>query len=163
MKRSIQDMNARLRALKITVRDACLDDLAGMTGLLGELFSIEADFTPDIRRQRLGLASLMANPEATLLVAVNGNGIVGMCTLQPLISTAEGGTVGIVEDLVVADAWRSKGIGSMLIHAIEKTAQNRNMSRLQLLTDQSNEAAKRFYKKQKWEQTQLIAMRKKFD
>ena len=160
---TIQNMTRKLLNKEVTVRAATTADLGGMTSLLEELFNIEVDFTPDLRRQRQGLASLMANPEATLLVAVVGKEIVGMCTLQPLISTAEGGTVGIVEDMVVAEAWRGKGLGSVLIDAIEETAQNQKMSRLQLLTDQDNEPAELFYKKHKWEQTHLIAMRKKFD
>ena len=160
---TIQNMTRKLLNKEVTIRAATTADLGGMTSLLEELFNIEVDFTPDVRRQRQGLASLMANPEATLLVAVVGKEIVGMCTLQPLISTAEGGTVGIVEDMVVAEAWRGKGLGSVLIDAIEETAQNRKMSRLQLLTEQDNGPATAFYKKHQWEQTHLIAMRKKFD
>ncbi|OIQ03033.1 MAG: GNAT family N-acetyltransferase [Zetaproteobacteria bacterium CG06_land_8_20_14_3_00_59_53] len=157
----------KLVGKKVRIRDACMDDLAGMTGLLGELFSIETDFTPDIRRQRLGLVSLMKSRTATLLVAVIGKSgdsekIVGMCTLQPLISTAEGGTVGIVEDLVVSHQWRGQGIGSMLLDAIEETARRQQMRRLQLLTDMANIPAMHFYDMHAWTRTSLINLRKLF-
>ncbi|WP_235551175.1 GNAT family N-acetyltransferase [Mariprofundus ferrooxydans] len=162
-KNTIRKMTRKLKMNgTVEIRTATTADLAGMTSLLGELFTIEVDFTPDVRRQRQGLAELMANDEATLLVAVIKNDIVGMCTLQPLVSTAEGGTVGMVEDLVVREAWRGRGIGGILLDAIEKVAQQQHMTRLQLLTELDNEPARRFYDKHLWENTQLIAMRKKF-
>ena len=162
-KNTIRKMTRKLKMNgTVLIRTATTADLAGMTSLLGELFTIEVDFTPDVRRQRQGLAELMANDEATLLVAVIKNDIVGMCTLQPLVSTAEGGTVGMVEDLVVGEAWRRRGIGSILLDAIEEVALQQNMTRLQLLTDLDNEAAGRFYDKHLWEKTRLITMRKKF-
>jgi len=162
LRRSIQAMSSRLEGRKVIIRDAKRDDLVSMTGLLGELFQIEADFTPDVRRQRVGLASLMKSATATLLVAVAGDKIVGMCTLQPLISTAEGGTVGIVEDLVVSHAWRGQGIGSMLLDAIEDTARRQHMTRLQLLSDIDNIPALHFYKMHAWCKTGLINLRKLF-
>lgn len=151
------------RAAKVVIREAATSDLNAMTGLLCELFSIESDFNPDIRRQRQGLADLMQSRDATLLVAVTGSDIVGMCTLQPLISTAEGGKVGLVEDLVVAESHRKAGVGRMLLKEIEAIARNQGMSRLQLLSDRHNESASAFYEHLNWVRTNMIAYRKKFD
>lgn len=161
--KTIQLMRHKLINRDVSIRPATTADLGSMTSLLGELFSIEEDFTPDVRRQRQGLACLMASPKTTLLVAVTRKEIIGMCTLQPLTSTAEGGIVGIVEDLVITEAWRGKGVGAMLLDAIEKIAQEQQMSRLQLLTDMNNEEALQFYDKHGWDRLHLIAMRKKFD
>jgi len=86
-----------------------------------------------------------------------------MCTLQPLTSTAEGGIVGIVEDLVITEAWRGKGVGAKLLDEIEKIAQEQQMSRLQLLTDMNNEEPLQFYDKHGWDRLHLVAMRKKFN
>jgi len=147
---------------KVIIRKACTDDINAMTSLLSELFNIEADFTPNIRRQRQGLADLMDNRGATLLVAVAGSNIVGMCTLQPLLSTAEGGKVGVVEDLVVADSYRKSGVGRKLLKEIETTARAAGMSRLQLLSDRNNEVASTFYDRLGWATTSMIAYRKKF-
>lgn len=148
---------------KVTIREAATSDLNAMSGLLSELFSIESDFTPNIRRQRQGLADLMQSRTATLLVAVAGRDIVGMCTLQPLISTAEGGKVGLVEDLVVAESHRKAGVGRKLLKEIEAIAAKQGMSRLQLLSDHSNKAASVFYEHLGWTTTNMIAWRKKFD
>jgi len=145
---------------KIIIRHACEEDLFVMTALLSELFTIEPDFSPDVRRQREGLAALMGKRDATLLVACVQSEIVGMCTLQPLISTAEGGVVGMVEDLVVAESFRNIGIGCKLLEAIEKISIEQGMSRLQLLADQGNDLAGRFYGRLDWKCTQLSVMRK---
>lgn len=158
----IKKITRKLLGNDVVIRTATTTDLGSMTSLLNELFNIEKDFTPDVRRQRQGLACLMGRNEATLLVAVARNKIVGMCTLQPLISTAEGGTVGLVEDLVVSQKWRSKGVGGMLLGVIETTAREQSMSRLQLLTDMENIEAMHFYDKHHWEKLHLIGMRKKF-
>lgn len=162
MSKTIRNIAGRLQQSGISIRHATTADLAGMTSLLGELFMIESDFTPNVRRQRQGLASLMATKDSTLLVAIEKKKIVGMCTLQPLISTAEGGTVGIVEDLVVSEESRGHGIGGMLLDRIEEIARERQMSRLQLLTDLDNDQTFEFYNKHQWEKLNLIAMRKKF-
>jgi len=160
--KTIRNIAGKFSTRGVKVRTAMVSDLSGMTGLLSELFSLESDFTPNIRKQRQGLGSLMESETATLLVAVTKDEIIGMCTLQPLISTAEGGTVGMVEDLVVTEQWRNKGIGAMLLEAIENIAKEQGMSRLQLLNDKSNETANRFYDNHEWSKTNMIARRKTF-
>ena len=146
----------------VKVRKASTSDLSSLTKLLGQLFSIETDFSPNIRKQRQGLATLMQTEGTTVLVAVYKDETIGMCTLQPLISTAEGGVVGIVEALVIAEEWRYKGVGSMLLSEIEAEATAQHMTRLQLLTDKNNETALQFYKRHQWTQTNMVAIRKKF-
>lgn len=160
---SLQDVKKRLFGGQVSIRPACTHDIQSMTGLLNELFTVETDFTPDIRRQRQGLADLMSDSSANILVAVANGEIVGMCTLQSLISTAEGGTVGIVEDLVVSESYRRQGIGEMLLAEIERLARNKNMRRLQLLTNMENQAALNFYAKSEWDKTHMVALRKRFD
>ncbi len=159
---TIRRMTRKFLNREVVIRTAVTADLGSMTSLLGELFSIEADFTPDVRRQRQGLATLMASNNTTLLVAAAKETIIGMCTLQPLVSTAEGGTVGIIEDLVVTKMWRGKGVGGLLLNSIEEVARRQNMSRLQLLTEVDNNRAMQFYGKHRWEKLHLIAMRKRF-
>lgn len=86
--------------------------------------------------------------------------VVGMCTAQILISTAEGGMVALVEDMVVDARYRGMGIGRQLMSAIEGWAQKRRISRLQLLADRTNFSALDFYDKMGWRPTQLICLRR---
>jgi GNAT superfamily N-acetyltransferase len=62
---------------------------------------------------------------------------------------------------VVAEPWRGRGIGRMLVAATERWAADRGVSRLQLLADRANAPALRFYAKQGWKATQLTCLRKK--
>ena len=142
------------------IRPARVEDIAAMSSLLGELFAIEKDFQVDANRQRLGLALLMDCPGAYLLVAEVSKRVVGMVSVQSLISTAQGGTVGLLEDLVVDAKYRGQGIGSALVESALHWADSQGMSRVQLLADKNNLAALKFYAARQWRQTQLICLRK---
>ncbi len=146
----------------VTIRPAQVEDIEALVALLKDLFVIENDFNVDEAKQRKGLELMLANPrQRCVLVAQLQTQVVGMCTLQTLVSTAEGGYVGLLEDLIVNKAYRGQGIGQKLIAAIEAWAQNNGLLRLQLLADQSNQPALDFYQKSGWLQTGLIAFRKR--
>lgn len=155
----LKHLKKKISSKNITIRQASPDDLFAMTSLLSELFSIKKDFSPNISCQREGLATLMANANSTILVALSKDKIIGLCTLQPLISTAEGGEVGLVEDLVVSEGYRQQGIGTRLLQAIERIAQNQGLLRLQLLTEQ-NHITESFFNTAQWNGTQLVVKRK---
>lgn len=145
-----------------SVRRAETRDIPGMCILLSDLFSIEADFSPDEEKQARGLSCLIQDMKDTSLVVVadTGEDIIGMCTVQTLISTAEGGTVGLLEDLIVMKEHRGKGVGTELLRAISAWSGRKNMSRLQLLMDLDNRAANDFYVGRRWSRTKLVCMRK---
>ncbi|MBF0540319.1 MAG: GNAT family N-acetyltransferase [Nitrospirae bacterium] len=149
-----------LCAAEITIRQARSSDIAPMCDLLAGLFRIETDFKPNIERQRQGLNMLInAGDSAVLYVAESGEEILGMCSIQTLISTAQGGHVGLLEDLIVRVDQRGKGIGTALISEGIKWCGLRNISRIQLLRDSKNSAALNFYTKRGWSKTQLECMR----
>ncbi|HHB76335.1 MAG TPA: GNAT family N-acetyltransferase [Desulfobulbus sp.] len=144
-----------------TVRRARAGDLEPLADLLEILFSIEEDFQPDRELQIQGLGLLLKNPQAVLLVAEQDSRVIGMCSGQLLISTAEGGPVVLVEDLVVAPGYRNKGTGSLLLENLTRWAADRHATRLQLLADCNNTPALDFYRKSGWQTTALICLRKK--
>lgn len=146
--------------MAIMIRPAEMRDVEAMVELLGALFSIEADFTFDPDRQRRGLALLIRNDADRVLVAECEGRVIGMCSVQTLISTAEGGRVGLVEDMVVAPELRGKGIGQRLLGEIERWAADSGLTRLQLLADRTNEPALAFYDRQGWQRTALVGLRK---
>jgi ribosomal protein S18 acetylase RimI-like enzyme len=144
--------------MPITIRHAQADDIMAMAGLLGQLFAIEADFVADGQAQMRGL-SLLLHSGACLLVADEDGAVLGMVSIQPLISTAEGGVVGLLEDLVVAEQCRGRGVGSRLLHAALDWAQAQGLTRVQLLADQNNAKALHFYSKHSFQMTQLGCLR----
>lgn len=148
----------------VMVRAATPEDLPAMVGLLGELFAIEADFAPDPQAQRRGLALMLEDPATRrVLVAQAGQAVVGLCSVQMLVSTAKGGLVGLVEDVVVAEAWRGQGIGAMLMRGLDELARELGLLRLQLLADTNNTPALEFYQGRGWSRTQLICLRRQQD
>ena len=142
------------------IRPATPADLEPMVALIGELFTLEADFAANPDAQRSGLRLLFEQPDSHLWVAEQGNAIVGLCTLQTLISTAEGGPVGFVEDVIVTDSARGQGIGRRLLTTVQEWADANGLKRLQLLADRNNHPAIDFYKALGWEKTQLIGLRR---
>lgn len=148
--------------LPVRIRNAERIDIEAMTLLLEELFALEADFDFNPERQRRGLSLLLdgCGKHRAVKVAEAGNDIVGMCTAQTLISTARGGVVAIVEDMVVRREWRGRKIGSMLLSAVENWAFSRGIERLQLLADKNNSGAFGFYRKMAWQETSLVCLRR---
>lgn len=144
----------------ITIRNAESSDVAQLAELLEELFAIEADFVFDRDKQVSGLKQLLDSGKDRVFVAESDKRIVGMCSLQTLISTAEGGPVGLLEDLIVTAEFRHQGIGEKLLAAAVDQAERQGLKRLQLLADKNNLPALTFYEKQAWRQTQLICLRK---
>jgi GNAT superfamily N-acetyltransferase len=144
----------------ISIRRATAPDVERLVALLAELFSIEADFHPDAGRQRRGLALLLEAPlRSVVLVAERAGEVVGMVTVQLVVSTAEGGPSGLVEDMVVAAPARGSGIGRLLLDAAEGWARERGARRLQLLADRENAPALRFYERAGWRGTRLVCLR----
>jgi ribosomal protein S18 acetylase RimI-like enzyme len=145
----------------VTIRPASREDISAIVALLQVLFSIEQDFSPDQAVQHQGLGLMLGEPrERVVLVATDKEKIIGMATMQVLVSTAQGGLVGLVEDVVVDERRRGRGVGKRLMRAVENLASEMGLSRLQLLADQDNTSALKFYAGQSWSRTNLICLRK---
>lgn len=145
----------------LRIRQAQSRDIEKLVSLLMQLFAIEADFDIDVQKQRDGLHLLIRNQKSVVLVAEMQSEIVGMCTMQVLISTAEGAWVGLVEDMIVHEQLRGQGIGTRLLKEMEQTAHMLGLSRIQLLADKENRSALHFYRSNEWQETKLVCFRKK--
>jgi GNAT superfamily N-acetyltransferase len=157
-----QDKAQSLETMPLRIREAKLTDVEALIGLLRTLFAVEPDFDFNSLKQRKGLVQLICQEQgACVLVAEVGVRVVGMCSAQRAISTAEGGPVAWVEDVVVDPAFRHKGIGRWLLMTLEQWAVAQGMKRLQLLADQDNAPALAFYARQGWSTTRMGAWRKR--
>ncbi len=148
------------KAKAVGIRRAGSSDLEDMRRLLRELFAIETQFDAEPEKQRRGLMRLLESPTAEVWVAERGERIVGMVTVQLLVSTAEGGASGLLEDLIVTSAHRRKGFGKALVEAATQWARGQGATRIQLLADAHNVPAIIFYRKQDWKQTHMVALRR---
>jgi ribosomal protein S18 acetylase RimI-like enzyme len=138
------------------IRTAKEEDIPALAELLHELFCIEVDFQPHYETQAQGLKLLLERDTAEIFVAEINGQVVGMCTVQIIISTAKGREVGAVEDVVIDVGYRGKGIGSALLRTLEEWAFARGLARIQLNADRDNHPALGFYRRQGWRQTNLI-------
>lgn len=137
-------------------------DVPTLLRLLQDLFTLESDFIPDIEKQERGLRMLLKNKRTSIiLVARMDDKVVGMCTAQILISTAEGGNTLRIEDVVVKEESRGMGIGTALLEAVQRWANQQEVKRLELLVDCNNTPAVDFYNKNQWISTQLFCLHKK--
>jgi ribosomal protein S18 acetylase RimI-like enzyme len=155
--------SAKVMTNDVNFRSADHRDIDSLLTLLQQLFSIEQDFAIDADKQRKGLQLLIEQKDALLLVGEVKSEVIGMCSLQRVISTAEGGYVGLVEDVVIDSAFRGRGIGRQLLTAMEQNAVAAGLLRIQLLADQDNSVALKFYGRNDWQQTALRALKKRFD
>lgn len=123
------------------------DELPQLVALLTILFSQEAEFTADYDKQTRALEKILSDESAgTVYVAREDGLVVAMASLIYTVSTAEGGTAALFEDLVVLPTYRGRGIATALVAFVIAEARRRGVLRLTLLTDTQNERAQEFYR-----------------
>src|SRR6266581_2834721 len=106
---------------KVVIEPATEADLDELSEMLGGLFEQESDFRPDKDKKQRGLRLILEQPSRGRVFVLRRDGaIVGMINLLFTISTAEGGFVILLEDLVIHQQFQGHGYGSKLLnHAIE--------------------------------------------
>jgi ribosomal protein S18 acetylase RimI-like enzyme len=143
------------------IEKATVNDIPELCDLLAVLFSQEAEFEVDGHTQQTGLQAIISNPDlGIILLARHNNKVVGMVSLLFSISTALGGRVAMLEDMVVLPEQRGLGMGSALLTVAIKTARENDCLRITLLTDSDNETAQGFYEKQGFVRSQMLAFRR---
>ena len=153
------DRTARMND-DLVIEQATLEDLPQMVDLLHDLFSHEGDFLPNRAKQMRGLRLILEQPNRGRIFVLRKDGmILGMINLLFTISTAEGGFVILLEDLVVHRDFRGKGFGDKLLkHAIEY-ARKKDFLRITLLTDRLNEQGQEFFETHGFFKSKMIPMR----
>ena len=81
-----------------------------------------------------------------------------MTNLLYSISTALGGSVALLEDVVIHPDHRGCGHGSLLLQHVLQYAQDKGFLRLTLLSDLANLEAHRFYQKHGFNKISMLAM-----
>jgi len=138
------------------------EELPQLVALLGILFSQEAEFIPDDAKQTRALEKILSDPSAgTVYVARDDGRVVAMAALIYTVSTAEGGTAALFEDLVVLPGHRGRGLASSLVEFMFQEARKQGVLRLTLLTDMQNERAHALYRKLGFTDSTMKPMRLK--
>jgi ribosomal protein S18 acetylase RimI-like enzyme len=154
----VEDLD--LLGAKMDISQAIVDDIPKLCGILALLFEQEAEFRPDPKLQAAGLRRIIESPETgRILVLRDGPEIIGMVNLLFTVSTALGGRVAILEDMVVISEFRERGAGSLLLSEAVAFAKSQGCLRITLLTDKDNESAQRFYKSHGFYESAMVPMR----
>ena len=115
---------------------AAAGDLPQLADLLAELFTLESDFAPERDKQLQGLTLILENPTCgQLFVLRDGEQIVGMVNALITVSTAEGGRVLLLEDVIVQSEYRGRGLGRQLVSHVLDWALEQGLKRVTLLAD----------------------------
>ena len=137
-------------------------DLEAMADLLAELFTLESDFQPEREKQLRGLRLILENPQiGRLFVLRVDNQVAGMANALITISTAEGCTVLLLEDVIVKAKYRGQKLGRCLVEHVLDWAHANGMPRVTLLADKDNSPALAFYAQLGLERSAMTVLRKK--
>jgi len=144
----------------VAIEPATLDDLPQLTELLFDLFTLEGDFKPDRTKHMRGLRLILEQPSRGRVFVIRQDGqIHAMINLLFTISTAEGGFVLLLEDLIVHRDHRHRGFGDMLLAYSIQFAREKNFLRITLLTDRANDEAQKFFKTHGFLDSKMIPLR----
>jgi len=144
----------------VAIEPATLDDLPQLTELLVDLFTLEGDFKPDRTKHMRGLRLILEQPSRGRIFVLRQDGrILAMINLLFTISTAEGGFVLILEDVIVHREHRHHGFGDRLLEYCIEFAREKNFRRITLLTDRTNEEAQKFFKAHGFQDSKMIPLR----
>lgn len=136
------------------------EDIPALCELLSVLFEQEQEFVPDADAQRAGLLAILDDPKTgIILVAREGRRILAMVNLLFTVSTALGGRVALLEDMVATPAVRGAGVGSALLRRAVALAHDAGCRRITLLTDADNRRAQRFYQQHGFVPSAMLPMR----
>jgi ribosomal protein S18 acetylase RimI-like enzyme len=154
------NLQANAERLETWVEPATLEDIEMLTNLLMTLFDEEEDFVPDRDKQQQGIRLILEQPSrGRIFVVRNEHTIIGMVNLLFMISTAEGGFVIQMEDIVVHPDHRGQHYGSMLLEHVIQFAKEKSFSRITLLTDKISQPSQRFFQRYGFNHSRMIPMR----
>lgn len=143
------------------IREATVDDIPELCGLLNYLFEQEEEFKPKAEIQSEGLRRIISQSDVgAIIIAADSDKVIGMVNLLYTVSTALGSRVAILEDMVVSPKDRGKGVGSKLMKFALNLAKQKSCKRVTLLTDHDNDGAHRFYQQHGFIRSSMVAFRK---
>jgi GNAT superfamily N-acetyltransferase len=139
---------------------ATLEDLPQLTDLVVSLLSEEEDFHADRTKQQRGIKLILEQPKlGRIFVLRNDHSVIAMVNLLFTISTAEGGPVVLMEDVIVHPMHRGQGYGSRLLKYAIDFAREKKFKRITLLTDKISAESQRFFQKHGFTFSHMIPMR----
>lgn len=132
------------------IRPAGPDDVEGVLGGYEWLFAPPGSKPPTWNPDwaRVALLDAIDSDSSTVLIAVEGDRVVGICTAYLDILSVRYGLRCWIEDFAVDPERRSRGIGSALLAAAREWAAANGASHLELDSAAERVDAHRFYRRE---------------
>jgi len=128
----------------VTVREAQGADAAAVAALYRSFVS-----SPQINVREDRLEVIASDPNNFLFVCEADGAVCGTALLTLCLDAMFGNQpYGVLENVVVNESWRGKGIGSRLIAHAEELCRIRDCSKIMLLSTSSRVSAHRFFQQQ---------------
>ena len=146
------------------IEPATIEDLPQLVELLMALFEEEGDFKPDPAKQEHGVRLILEQPSrGRIFVLRTDHMVIGMVNLLFTLSTAEGGLVILMEDVIVHPQHRRQGYGSLLLNNVIQFAREKRFRRITLLTDRIDADSQAFFSRHGFSFSKMIPMRLVFE
>lgn len=144
----------------VQIEPATIEDLSALTDLVVDLLDLQDDFTPDPDLQEKGIRHILEEPARGRIFVVRAQDrIVGMANLLFTVSTAMGGFVLIMEDVIIHPDHRGQGYGALLVEAVVEFAREKDFKRITLLADKLSNDSQAFFQGHGFHYSSLIPMR----
>ena len=132
----------------ISIEEATDADLLAIEPLISEL--LEAMDSPPHSGPEHAVENCRAamnDPSQHLLVARAGNSVAGFINFTTRRTIAHARPSGLIDELIVAEKCRGRGIGKHLISAAAQKCRELGCEELEVSTEKTNTRAREFYKK----------------
>ncbi|MDY6820428.1 MAG: GNAT family N-acetyltransferase [Deferribacterota bacterium] len=133
--------------MSINIRLATVSDLDNIVELHLKLLAFEGEFEGDRKNIEWAYKNIINSENSFIVVIELDKKIIGMCSLQTLISTIEGGNICYIEDVYIEKDYRTFGYGIKLMEFVENFCKKLNYKRIQLLCKIDNNRAVKFYER----------------
>lgn len=133
--------------ISFEIRKAIVTDAPAIHALIGELAAYECathEFT--LTLEQLTIDGFGENPAYTCLVAISNMQVVGIALYYPKYATWKG-KCWYLDDLIVTEKYKRKGIGMALMLHLKQLAKAAGVNRLEWQVLDWNKPAINFYKK----------------
>ena len=125
----------------VVMRTATAADADAMSSLLGQLgYPVSPEDMP------ARLARLTASPSADAILAILGDRVAGLATMQIISPINRPRDVAWLTTLVVDQALRGTGVGRALVAEVERRARAAGCERLTVTTHEDRADAQAFYR-----------------
>ena len=123
------------------IRPSSLNDSEDVYSLINELENAEMDKAQFERVYALNLS----NPAVSYYVAVDGREIVGFVSLHIQVLLHHTSSIAEIQELIVKNEYRGKGIGEKLFEQAKDEARLKNCAQLEVCCNQKRTKSHGFY------------------